>query len=200
MRLGGVAKLFVKSSIVGSLFGVLHFMITVILAVLLSATYSALTEEELIASITFENEDNQTKIYKASVFDAENSKIDDYIIYGDQWRIDAEFIKMKYWANVLGVDSRYTLNRFEGRYKNISEENSMIHKAYQLEDHQLIEYFSFFFDTTYGSSTYQDISLGTKYKVLKTQTGLMVREEPIVVTEKESLLDKTKAFFGMSTK
>jgi len=184
---------------VSTVLAIVHFIVTVILAILLAATYSALTEEELIASIIFNNENNQTKIYKATLYDADNSKIDDYIIYGDQWRIDAGFVKMKYWANVLGVDSRYTLNRFEGRYKNISEENTKKHKAYQIEDHQLIEYFSYFFDTTYGSSTYQDIALRTKYKVLKTQTGLMVREEPVVEKEQESLLDKTKAFFGMST-
>jgi len=63
----------------------------------------------------------------------------------------------------------------------------------------LIEYFSFFFDTTYGSSVYQDIVLGTKYKVFKTPTGLMVREEAIVKKEPKGLLDKTKSFFGLST-
>lgn len=182
-----------------ALAGVLHFIITVLLAVLLAVTYSALSEEELIASITFDKENNQTKIYKATLYDANNSVIDDYMIYGDQWRIDAGFIKMKYWANVLGADSKYTLNRFEGRYKNISEENTKKHKAYEIEDHRLIEYFSFFFDTTYGSSVYQDIALGTKYKVFKTQTGLMVREEAIVKKEPKGLLDKTKAFFGIST-
>lgn len=194
--MGEVIKIFTVISMFGS---AIHFIITVILAVLLSSTYSALTEEELIASITFENENNQTKTYKATLYDADNSKIDNYIIYGDQWRMDAGFIKMEYWANVLSVDSRYTLNRFEGRYKDIADQNTEKHKAYQIEDHQLIEYFSFFFDTTYGSSAYQDIALGTKYKVLKTQTGLMVREEPIVEKESESLLDQTKEFFGIST-
>lgn len=110
--------------------------------------------------------------------------------------MDAGFIKMEYWANVFGVDSKYTLNRFEGRYKDIDEENTQKHKAYQLEEHSLIDNFGFFFDTAYGSSVYQDIKLNTKYFVLKTQTGLMVREESFIKKQEKGFLKKTKAIFG----
>jgi len=111
--------------------------------------------------------------------------------------MDAGFIKMEYWANVFGVDSKYTLDRLEGRYKNIDDQNNKKHKSYQLEDHKLIDIMSIFIDTTYGSSVYTDIKLNTRYSILKTPTGLMVREELIEPTKKEkSLLDKTKSLFG----
>jgi hypothetical protein len=175
---------------------VIHFIITTILAILLAMTYNSLTKEELIATIVFDKENNQSQKYNAHLNNPNGSKIGDYIIYGDQWRIDAGFIKMEYWGNILGVDSKYTLNRFEGRYKNIDEENNKKHKAYQLEKHSLIDNFDFFFDTEYGSSVYKDIKLKTKYKVLKTQTGLMVREELREKKKEKNFLEKTKSLFS----
>jgi hypothetical protein len=189
-----MGKLIISIPIIGV---VLHFIITAILALLLVMTYNSLTKEQLIATITFDKENNHSKVYKAHLNDFNGSKIGDFTIYGDQWRIDAGFIKIKYWANVFGINSKYTLNRFEGRYKNINEENSKKHQAYQLEKHTLIDSFSPFFDTAYGSSVYKDIKLKTKYRVLKTQTGLMVREESLEKKKKEkNLWEKTKSIFG----
>jgi len=177
--------------------GVLHFVITALLAGVLALTYSSLTQEQLIATITFDKVNNQSKVYNAHLFNPNGSKIGDYVIYGDQWRIDAGFVKVKYWANVLGIGSKYTLNRFEGRYKNIRESNAQKHKAYQLESHALVENLEFFFDTTYGASVYQDIRLKTKYMVIKTPSGLMVRNTFIKVKKEKSLADKTKDLLGL---
>jgi len=100
---------------------------------------------------------------------------------------------MEYWANIFGLDSKYALNRFEGRYKDIDQENNSVHKAYQLESQGIIDTFSFFVDATYGSSVYQDIKLNTEYTVLKSQTGLMVREKHIEQPE-ESFYDKATSW------
>ncbi len=174
---------------------VLSLIVNIILAALLALTYSTLTKENLVAEITFDKIANQEKLYTAHVLSPSGSKIGNYLIYGDQWRMDAAFIKMEYWANILGVDSKYALNRIEGRYKNIQDENTKEHKSYQLEGHTIIDSFSFFVDTTYGSSVYQDIKLGVKYKVLHSPTGLLVRDE-VVIPEK-SYWDKTKDALGL---
>jgi hypothetical protein len=55
---------------------------------------------------------------------------------------------------------------------------------------------SWFIDTTYGSFVYQDIKLNTEYTVLKSQTGLLVREKSVKHIEKKSFLEKTKSLFG----
>lgn len=176
---------------------VFSLILNAILAGLLALTYTSLTKEQLIATLKFDSINNKPNVFTAHIYDDKGSKIDDYIIYGDQWQMDAGFIKMEYWANLFGVDSKYTLDRFKGRYSNIDEENNSTHKAYQLESHSLIDKMSWFIDTTYGSSVYQDIKLDTKYTVLKTQTGLMVREESILPKAKErNFLDKTKSLFG----
>jgi hypothetical protein len=175
---------------------IVSLILNAILALLLSVTYSTLTKESIVATIQFDKIPDQPKVYIAHVYSDKGSKIGDYTIYGDQWRMDAGFVKMEYWANIFGIDSKYTLNRFEGRYKNIQDENNQKHKAYLLESHSIIDTFSFFVDTQYGSSVYQDIKLNTKYTVLKSQTGLMVREKKIIIAKEKSFFDKAKETIG----
>jgi len=175
---------------------IISLVMNAILAGLLVLTYSSLTKEQIIASVTFDKIENQENVYIAHVYEADGTKIDDYKIYGDQWRMDATFIKMEYWANIFGIDSKYVLNRFEGRYKNIEDENNNKHQAYQLESHSIIDTLSFFVDTTYGSSVYKDITLKTQYTILKSQTGLMVRMKHIEPKEEKGILDTMKSWVG----
>jgi len=178
---------------------IISFISNIILTVLLTMTYNTLTQEQLIATLKFEKTSNISQLFTVHLKDAEGVSIGVYKLFGDQWRMDAGFIKMKYWANIFSVDSKYTLDRLEGRYKSIDDQNSKQHKSYQLEDHTLIDITSIFIDTTYGSSVYKDIKLNTKYSVYRTPTGLMVREKIIEPLKKEkSLLDKTKSFFGFN--
>ncbi len=171
---------------------IISLALNVILASLLVLTYSSLTQEQTIATIRFNQVENKECTYTAHLYDETGSVMGTYEIYGDQWRMDAVFIKMKYWANIFGMDSKYALNRFEGRYKDIDQENSNVHKAYQLESQGVIDTFSFFVDVTYGSSVYQDIKLNTEYTVLKSQTGLMVRQKAIEQQEEKNFFDKAK--------
>ncbi len=175
---------------------IISLILNAVLALLLTVTYSTLTKESIVATIQFDKIPDQPKVYIAHLYSENGSKIGDYTIYGDQWRMDAGFIKMEYWANIFGIDSKYTLNRFEGRYKNIQDENSQKHKAYLLESHNIIDTFSFLVDTQYGSSVYQDIKLNTKYTVLKSQTALMVREKKLTTVKDKSFFDKAKEAIG----
>ena len=170
------------------------FGLNFLLAVILSLTYSQLSKESVIATITFDKILEDKHI--AHLYNDKGSKINDYIIYGDQWRIDASFVKMKYWANVFGAESKYSLDRFEGRYSDINKENRNTHKAYQLEDHELVmDLTDWLTDTSYGTSTYKKIKVNTKYIVIRTQTGIMVREKELNKKE-ESFLEKAKSLFG----
>jgi hypothetical protein len=179
---------------------IIAFIISVILnsilSLLLMVTYTTLTKENIVVTMQFDKITNQQNAYIAHIYSYDGSKIGDYTIYGDQWRIDVGFVKMEYWANLFGIDSKYRLNRFEGRYNNIQEENSKQHKAYLLESHSIIEVFSFLVDIKYGSSLYQDIKLNTIYTVYKSQTGLIVREKNILISNEKSFFDRVKKIIG----
>jgi hypothetical protein len=175
---------------------IISLILNAILALLLEVTYTTLTKESIVATIQFDKIPDQPKVYIAHLYFENGTTIGDYTIYGDQWRMDVGFIKMKYWANIFGIDSKYTLNRFEGRYKNIHDENNKKHKAYLLESHNIIDTFSFLIDTQYGSSVYQDIKINTKYTVLKSQTGLMIREKKTIIEKEKSFFNEVKEAIG----
>ncbi len=177
---------------------VIMFILNIILAGLLALTYTTLTKEVPIVTLEFKKLDHNK--FKAFLKDKEGDDLGAYEIFGDQWQLDAGFYKMEYFANLLGIESKYTLDRFQGRYKNIDDANSKKSISYQLESNSLVENFGFFFDTTYGSSTYEDIELNTLYTVLKTPTGLMVRKQYLETKGKkvnENYFDKAKKIIGL---
>lgn len=176
-------------------FAIISMVLNVLLAGMLALTYKTLTQETPIVTITFEKSKNDG--YIASLKDYEGNRIGDYEIDADQWQLDVGFYKMAYFANILGVESKYTLDRFEGRYQNIDDANKRKTNIYQIEDNRLVKYFSFFFDAKYGSSTYKDIKQNTLYTIYTTPSGIMVREKDIQVKIKQSMLERVKDALGL---
>src|SRR5262249_60729388 len=97
----------------------------VLVVMLLSAsiyTFNALTGETLIAELTFDRMNGRQWVAHLRTGDRCDER--DLPLFGDQWRIDAEFLKWKSWANLLGLDAQYRLDRLEGRYRTAAEQNS----------------------------------------------------------------------------
>jgi hypothetical protein len=148
-------------------------------------TYHSLTREALVAEISFEPVAD--KHWRARLATGDHCRIEYYEIHGDQWRIEAQFIKWKYWASLLGLDAMYRLDRFEGRYQDVDEQNRRHKVAYSLAQDSALDMvavaealggFNFLFDASYGSSTYHAIDNRQLYRVYRTQTGLITRTEP----------------------
>lgn len=164
-------------------------LINVFLIGAVSWTYNVFTHEESVAIVSFDTLGEHS--YIAHLSDYDGDKIGDFQIHGDQWRIDAKFLKMKYGANLLGLDSRYGLERIQGRYSNINDENTKVHLAHDLGEDSVIDFFTiwgwnFFVDSQYGSSSYSDIKVNYEYSVFKSQTGLLIRSKPIVEEKERS--------------
>jgi len=176
---------------------IIMFVVNLILALLLVMTYTGLTKETPVAYINFKQENAAEYTYIATISDEDNDSIGEYRIEGDQWRLEANIIKMEYWASVLGIDTKYTLDRFQGRFSDINLENKIHHTAYQLENKDLVNDFGLFFeDTAYGSGTYTNIKLDTLYTVYLSPTGLLVREAPFIHEKETSLLKSAKEYLG----
>ena len=162
-------------------------LLGILCLVLLSAsvyTYTSLTSESLVAELRFNliGEREYLARLRTGVFCEEEQ----FQVMGDQWRLDAEFIKWKYWALALGLDSQYRLDRFEGRYRLTSEQNSEPSHAYDLKKDTVLDmgelskalgFFNFMVDTTYGSSTYNNIDTESVFYIYRTQTGLITRSK-----------------------
>jgi len=109
-----------------------------------------------------------------------------YEVHGDQWRMEARVLKWKPWANVLGLDSQYRLDRFSGRYEETADELNAERSAYDLRPARstgidlwpLARQFSQYapvVDTLYGSGAYMPMADGARYEVRITQSGLISR-------------------------
>ena len=117
-----------------------------------------------------------------------------YPVHGDDWRIDAQVLKWKPWANVLGLDSQYRLERLSGRYRTVEQELTAERSAYDLaaieenarngalpykvEAWDAIRRYRRYIDaadTLYGSAAYMPRAEGARYEVWITQSGLIAR-------------------------
>jgi hypothetical protein len=148
-------------------------------------TFNVLTDEALIAELRFEQLGPER--YLATLKTGNGCYEQTFEILGQQWRIDAEFVKWKYWATLLGLDAQYRLDRLEGRYLTIADQNSRERLAHDLRPSTTVDLvalanglgsLNMLVDATYGSSTYQDIDTARLYRVYRTQTGIITRSEP----------------------
>jgi hypothetical protein len=110
----------------------------------------------------------------------------EFPVHGDEWRLEARVLKWKPWANVLGLDSQYRLDRFSGRYTETQQELTAERSAYDIRPtrHSGIdlwplarEYSRYapLVDTLYGSGAYMPMADGARYEVRITQNGLLAR-------------------------
>lgn len=164
--------------------------------VLLSAsvyTYHVLSAETVIAELRFDRTGDRE--YVAYLRTGNRCEERMYPIVGDQWRIDAEFLKWKYWAMLLGLDSQYRLDRLEGRYRTAREQNSEPTSAHDLAGGTALDIvraadmlgpLNFLIDATYGTSTYQNIDTRQVYYVSRTPTGIITRSVPRPVVQQDA--------------
>jgi hypothetical protein len=164
---------------------VLLAALSVVLLAATVYTYDRLTAETLIAELRFDATGGDRQ-YVAHLRTGDRCDERVFPVFGDQWRVDAEFLKWKYWALLFGLDSQYRLDRLEGRYRSAAEQNSMPNVAHGLSERTAVDVvalaeslgsWNFLLDATYGSSTYQDIDVANVYYVYRTTTGIITRHE-----------------------
>ena len=153
-------------------------------------TFHVLTDETLIAEIEFDRVGDQryTGYLRTGDFCSEIP----FSVLGDQWRIDAQFLKWHYWASLLGLKSHYRLERLEGRYRDVAEQNKNPNLSHALAPPSAIDIgglsgrlgkLNFLADASYGSSTYHDIDTSQVYLVYKSPTAIFTRSRSRTVSQ-----------------
>ena len=107
-----------------------------------------------------------------------------FALRGDEWQIDSRVLKWHAFANLVGFDTVYRLERIGGRYTRIEDERSQPRSVYSLNPPQLIDpwdlvhrYHSWvpWMDALYGSATFLPMADGALYEIKVSQSGLMAR-------------------------
>ncbi len=145
-------------------------------------TYARLTYEQPVAHLTFVALGPQ--LYTATLVRAPSGDVETFALNGDEWQLDARVLKWRGFANLLGLDARYRLERLGGRYVEIEQEQSAPRSVYALGPAPALDLWLLarayprwlpFVDSVYGSATYLPMADGARYAVTISQTGLLAR-------------------------
>lgn len=145
-------------------------------------TYARLTHETPIAEIVFEGRGPQQ--YRATLAEVPSGEMQLFTLAGDEWQLDARVLKWKGWANLLGLDAQYRLERIGGRYRDIEQERTGQRTVYPLSENPGLDLWMLstryprwlpFVDAVYGSATYMPMADGARYEISITQSGLIAR-------------------------
>lgn len=118
------------------------------------------------------------------LYDTSGHQISDkiYNLLGDEWMLQADFIKFPTWLNVLGFHAGYKLVRLEGMYQDPNLESNAKHTVVELnggEDGFFTTmrtqsfWFSPFVDAYYGNAAFAPA--GATYNVYASQDGLFAK-------------------------
>ena len=145
-------------------------------------TYARLTHEEPVAQIVFEARGPQQ--YRATLAEVPSGEMQLFMLSGDEWQLDARVLKWQGWANLLGLDAQYRLERIGGRYRDIEQERNDQRTVYALSENPGLDLWLLstqyprwlpFVDAVYGSAVYLPMADGARYEVAITQSGLLAR-------------------------
>lgn len=157
-------------------------------------TYSRLTYERPVATIRTKQLGPQyfeATIIQPAAGEGAQPVTGVYPIHGDEWRLEAQVLRWKPWANVLGLDTQYRLDRLSGRYQAIEQERTAVRSVHAVEgDDPAVDlpwslsawdYARRYrrwvdaVDTLYGGGAYMPMADGAEYEVWITQSGLIAR-------------------------
>jgi hypothetical protein len=107
-----------------------------------------------------------------------------FSLRGDEWQVDARILKWRSFANLVGFDTAYRLERISGRYSSIEDERNLPRTVYSLNPPNRVDvwdlvhrYHSWipWFDAQYGNATYLPMADGALYEINVSQSGLLAR-------------------------
>jgi hypothetical protein len=145
-------------------------------------TYARLTHEQPIAEIVFEARGPQQ--FRATLAEVPSGEMQLFMLAGDEWQLDARVLKWRGWANLLGLDAQYRLERIGGRYRDIEQERNAPRTVYPLSENPGVDLWMLstryprwlpFVDAVYGSATYMPMGDAARYEISITQSGLIAR-------------------------
>jgi len=158
------------------------------LIVLNSQSFARLTAERAIADIVVAGIDPADGLYHVTVrrLDIANATTE-CNLRGDEWLLSARVQKWKPWANVLGLDSTYTLDQIANKYSSARLSNGKLITACDLQgspDEGALAGFgawlmarSYAEQRRFGLAVYMPLTDGAIYRIIMTQSGL--NAEPV---------------------
>lgn len=144
-------------------------------------TYARLTAEQPVAELAFEAIGPQR--YRVTLRRPGAAEDLSFELAGDEWQLDARFLKWRGLGNLLGLDARFRLERIGARYRDLERERAVPSTVYGLAEDTGLDLWSLgqrwdwlpLVDASYGSATYLPMRDRARFTVTATQSGLIAR-------------------------
>ncbi|MBS0386549.1 MAG: hypothetical protein JSS00_14500 [Proteobacteria bacterium] len=152
-------------------------------------TYSRLNAERQVATVDLRKlgpEHFQATVTEAANADHPQPIVHIFDVQGDEWRLEARVLKWKPWANVLGLDAQYRLDRFSGRYTETADEQTRPRSVYSLLPERrtgldflpvarsVTQYLPLVDIPQYGQGVYMPMADGAQYQVTILSSGALL--------------------------
>ncbi len=144
-------------------------------------SYQRLTYEQPAGELQFTKHGDRSFEAQLSYPDGERAT---FPLRGDEWQVDARVLKWHAFANLVGFDAAYRLERISGRYTHIEDERSQLrtvydlHAAGRIDPWELVHRYRSWIpwmDALYGSATFLPMADGGLYEIKVSQSGLIAR-------------------------
>jgi hypothetical protein len=144
-------------------------------------TYHRLTHEQPALEAQFKRAGDARY---AALLTYPSGETQELALNGDEWQVDARVLKWKPFADLLGFDTAYRLERISGRYSDIAREREQQRTVYALNLPDRVDAWTLlrnwrryvpWADALYGSAVYVPMSDGARYQVVVSQSGLVAR-------------------------
>ncbi len=159
-------------------------------------TYRRLTHEQRVADVYLRQ--LAPRKYQLSLELPGQEEDAYYTLEGDQWQLDARVLKWKPWANLLGLDAHYRLDRLSSRFADIEQARRRTPSVYDLSPpprgldvwqlQKAMRDRLRFVDTLFGQGVFMPMADGAHYRVMLGQGGLVVRAQNKAAREAASAL------------
>lgn len=146
-------------------------------------TYHKLTGEQPVGTLSFEKFAPREFV---ATLDTGSASPRQFTVFGDECQMDARILKWRYFANLLGFDTAYRLDRISGRYRDVAAESTAQRSVYALSEESGIEIWPVinrfnehlpWIDAVYGNAVYIPMEHGAAYHVTMTDSGLIARPQ-----------------------
>lgn len=164
-------------------------------------TYSRLTHEELAAQVTLEQ--TGPRAFTAIVERADKNGMleapEEFQLTGDSFRMEADVVTFKPWANVLGTDALYRFDRIQGRFDSEAAEVANPPTPWSMRREEGIDVFRLPLgtgnplqrvDAEFMNGAAMPMADGAIYEIQMSQRGLIPRA---LNTEAESAIERRRA-------
>ena len=167
-----------------TIFGLLLLAVGAVAATIAIGTYgyTALAREDVAATLLLQPTGPQKFSATVRYPDLREVKFE---LAGDEVYVDAQILKWKPIANMLGLHTVYELDRIAGRYRSIEIERSAPRTIFSLSRDKPLDLFDLrqryvflapLLDAEYGSATYVAVSRPAELELRVSTTGLLLRE------------------------